>query len=102
MKLITILTVVFISLIFLLNLLYNSCSHISKHLKTVNYIHNENYKHNTPVSNKSALINLSVEEMKNIRIRLNTRKIELEQYCEIIGKTDSNLGNVLSNMVIDT
>ncbi|XP_053997655.1 carbohydrate sulfotransferase 9-like [Hylaeus anthracinus] len=101
-KLITVIVIVFMTLIFLLNLIYNSCSHISKHLKTANYIHNGNYKHSNAISNKSTFINLSVEEMKNVRIQLNIRKTELERYCETMGKKDSNLDNVLANMVIDT
>ena len=91
--------VTFMSFVILLNLLCNSCLHVSKHMKIANYLSSENYKHSNPESNKSMF---SIEEMKNIRMQLNSRKDELEQYCKTIGRTSSNLDNVLSNMIIDT
>ncbi|KZC14786.1 Carbohydrate sulfotransferase 12 [Dufourea novaeangliae] len=39
--------------------------------------------------------------MKTIRNQLNTRRTELEHYCDTITRGESNLDNVLSNMVID-
>ncbi|XP_076243301.1 carbohydrate sulfotransferase 9 [Calliopsis andreniformis] len=100
-KLITLVIIVFMSIIFLLNFLYNSCSHRSEYIKTANYIDNENSKHNNGISNKFNLSVLSMQEMTNIRTQLNTRKNELEEYCKTISRKDSNLDNVLSNMVID-
>lgn len=88
--------------ILLLSLLCNSYLHASKHVKIANYISNENYKHRNIISNKSTIALFSIEEMRNIRMELKSRKNELEQYCKIIGRTSSNLDNVLSNMIIDT
>ena len=102
LKLIMIFGVTFMSFLILLNLLCNSCLHASKHVKIANYLGSENYKHSNPESNKSVVSMFSTEEMRNIRMQLNSRKNELEQYCRTIGRTSSNLDNVLSNMIIDT
>ncbi|XP_050470546.1 carbohydrate sulfotransferase 9-like [Bombus huntii] len=102
LKLVMIFVIIFMSFILLLSLLCNSYLHASKHVKIANYISNENYKHRNLISNKSTIALFSIEEMRNIRMELKCRKNELEQYCKIIGRTSSNLDNVLSNMIIDT
>ncbi|XP_017793067.1 PREDICTED: carbohydrate sulfotransferase 9-like [Habropoda laboriosa] len=102
LKLVMIFAIIFMSFILLLSLLCNSCLHTSKYIQTASYISNEYYKHNNPLNNKSGTTAFSIEEMENIRIQLNTRKSELEQYCQVIARTGSNLDNVLSNMIIDT
>nr|XP_033342540.1 carbohydrate sulfotransferase 11-like [Megalopta genalis] len=101
-KLITIVAIIFVSLIFLLNLLHNSCLQTSKHLKFVNYIDSKYYKHYDPVRNKTSLTTLTTKEMENIRLQLSNRKNELEKYCKSIVRPVSNIDNVLSNMIIDT
>lgn len=89
------------SFILILSLLCNSCLHINKYMRIKNFINNENNKHSDMISNKSVAM-FSIEEMKNIKEQLNSRKNELEQYCKTISRTSSNLDNVLSNMIIDT
>lgn len=71
-------------------------------MKIANYLSSDDYKHGNPESNKSVVSMFSTEEMKDIRAQLNSRKNELERYCKTIGRTSSNLDNVLSNMIIDT
>ncbi|XP_076223610.1 carbohydrate sulfotransferase 11 isoform X2 [Nomia melanderi] len=101
-KLITIFAIVFMLLILLLNLLHNSCLHTTKHIKSANYIYNEYYKHYDPVRNKSSSSILTTKEMEAIKIEFDDRKNKLETYCKTIVRPESNLDNVLSNMVIDT
>lgn len=101
LKLVMIFVITFMSFILILSLLCNSCLHINKYMRIKNFINNENNKHSDMISNKSVAM-FSIEEMKNIKEQLNSRKNELEQYCKTISRTSSNLDNVLSNMIIDT